>query len=141
MILPALCLGLFALSGCGGRTASVKGTLDFPPNLTLMDTDQVSISFQPGDSKQGGGGLGIYTPTDKSFIVQSADGKGLPPGKYKVAVKIVPYPGSPDSEKRMASFSDLNTKYDTGASLSYDVTDEATQNIVINLEKGTITKK
>ena len=98
MLFPALCLGLFALSGCGGRTVSVKGNLVVPPNVTLQDSDPVSISFQPADSKEGGGGNGVYTHADKSFVVKSADGKGLPPGKYKIAVRITPYPGSPDSE-------------------------------------------
>jgi predicted small lipoprotein YifL len=141
VIFPAVCLILFALSGCGGRAVSVKGNLVLPPNLTLQESDQVAMSFQPSDSKEGGGGMAVYTPADKSFIVKSADGKGLPPGKYKVSVRIVPYPGSADSEKRAASFADLNAKYASGASLTYDVTDEATQNIVIDLDKGTITKK
>jgi hypothetical protein len=141
VIFPAVCIGLFALSGCGGQAVSVKGTLVLPPKLTLLETDQVAISFQPADSKEGGGGTGVYTPADKSFIVKSADGKGLPPGKYEVSVRITPYPGSADSEKRAALFSELNTKYASGAGLTYDVTDEATQNIVIDLDKGTITKK
>jgi hypothetical protein len=141
VLFPALCLGLFALSGCGGRTVSVKGNLVVPPNVSLQETDQVSISFQPADSKEGGGGMAVYTPADKSFVVKSADGKGLPPGKYKIAVRIVPYPGSADSEKRAASFADLNTKYSSGEALTYEVTNDATQDIVIDLASGKVTKK
>ena len=137
-ILPTLCLGLLALSGCGSRTVTVKGNLVPPPNVELKEGDTATINFVP-DGAQGGGGVGIYSPADKSFVVRSADGQGMAPGKYKVTVTLTPYPGA-QSEQRAATFTEVNNKYSSG-SLTYEVTNDSNQVIVIDLGKGTVTKK
>ena len=132
---------MLALCGCGGRTVSVKGTLVPPADVQLQDSDSVAINLQPVDAKDASGGMAVYNAADKSFVIKSADGQGIAPGKYKVPVRITPYPGSADSEKRAAAFDDLNNKYASGDKLSYEVTGDANQDIVIDLAKGTIAKK
>jgi hypothetical protein len=139
IILPTACLGLLTLSGCGSRTVTVKGTLAPPPNVQLQDDDSVSINFVP-DGGEGSGGLAIYTPANKSFVVKSADGKGIAHGKYKVVVNITPYPGQ-GSEQRANAFAELNGRFGPQGALTYDVTNDSNQDIVIDLGKGTVAKK
>ena len=117
IMLPALGLALLTLSGCGARTVTVKGTLVPPPNVPLKDDDSVVISFVP-DGAEGSGGVASYTPATKSFVVKSADGKDMAPGKYKIKVEINPYPGQPN-DQHAAALADLNNKYGSG-SLSYE---------------------
>lgn len=133
-------IGLLVLSGCGRKTAVVKGTVVLPANVKLIESDSAKIIFMP-EEKDRPACSGAISTSDNSFVAHNPTNKGLPPGKYKVTVRLQPYPGSKGSEKRQELFARINDKYDELASkLTYEVTEEPTQSITIDLTKGTIAK-
>ncbi len=133
-------LCLLVLPGCGKSGATVKGTLVLPRNVKLMDTDSVRISFTPED-KKGQGYPAKLSVADNSFVAQGPSKKGIPAGKYTVAVQLQPYMGSPHSERRAAYFASLNKNFNAAHSkLTYEVTAESPQTITIDIPKGTVTK-
>jgi hypothetical protein len=143
LILPAVGLALLALSGCGPSRATVKGTVVFPNDLQLKNDDDVQISFTPEDNKSEGAtsGYGVYNPADKTFVIKTADQKGLPPGKYRVGVQLTAYPGHEDTDQRQAYLDAFNANHSGGSGkLTYEVRG-GTQDITIDLGSNTITKK
>jgi len=131
---------LLILSGCGGKKGvTVNGKL-VPGNLKLAETDSVEISFSP-EAPGGKAASGMAKGNDPSFVVNSADGKGVEPGKYKVGVRIQPYMGSAGAAGRASALEKINKDYDpTKTKLTYEVTGDATQSITVDLAKGTVTK-
>jgi len=132
---------LLASSGCGGKkTVNVTGKLVLPNNVKLEKTDAVQITFVPEDPKNLAG-IAKLTPPDLAFVVKNSTGKGVSTGKYKIAVKITPYAGMPESEKRALSFEPINKFFAVSKSkLSYEVTQDAEQAVTVDLIKGTVTK-
>jgi hypothetical protein len=141
LMLVSLALCLLVLSGCGKGGVKLKGTLVLPPGLQLNDTDSVTISFVP-EGTQGPVYTGAFSPGDNSFVVNGPTSKGISPGKYKVAMGLRPSPGSSDEKARSNLFNDkVNTKYNaTATKLIYEVTEESSQTITIDLAMGTIAK-
>ena len=138
LTLAAASLGLLALTGCGGR-ANVKGALVLPQSVQLRTNDSVQVAFYPAEPNGVGAGLATYALGDKSFVAKAPDGKGLPPGKYKISVQVAPYPGSADSQWRAEQLADLNKAYaPASTNLTYDVTDAANQSITVDLTRGTV---
>jgi hypothetical protein len=139
---PLLAGALLVLTGCGGggKHVPVKGKIVLPPNLSLVETDSISVAFQPEESKVKPAG-GEVNPKDGTFVVYTAGSKtGVVPGKYKVFVEIKPYKGMAETPAREAAFDPLNKAYDPAASkLTYEVTPGA-NNITIDLDKGSINK-
>jgi hypothetical protein len=102
----AVCLALFALSGCGDRPkpdTSVRGQV-------LYRGDPVAgglIVFSPNPDRGSDGPIAIGTiGEDGSFTLTRTDGRPVPPGWYRVAVAPKagtvegptperPYPGVP----------------------------------------------
>jgi hypothetical protein len=143
-ILPAAGLVLLVLSGCGPSRATVKGTVVFPNDLQLKNDDDVQISFTPEDNKSEGttSGYGVYNPADKTFVIKTADQKGLPVGKYRVGVQLTAYPGHEDTDQRQEYLDAFNANHGAGAGkLTYEVTGGSAQDITIDLNSNTITKK
>jgi len=118
----------------------VSGTVAFPSSVKLAENDTVSVGFVPA-----GGGQGItakFNNADQSFnFEQTAETLGgIPPGKYKIVVKVTPYAGMPGSDKRKSALDPLNKKFDADASpLTYEVA-PGENKVVIDLTKGTVTK-
>jgi len=134
LALTAFCL--IFLAGCSGKKpVTVKGNVVLPANLKLEKEDTVSVTFDPftkGDLP----GSAQASPTDGAFSVQVA------PGKYKVAVRITPYAGTPNSQKRLEQLKPYNEKYNaSNTKLEYEVAAGAEQSITIDLDKGTVSKK
>jgi hypothetical protein len=80
------------LSGCGGdgklqpKGRIVKGGAPF----TVPAEEYVRITFHPipGDGKRANNTyVAVYHNSDATFEVVGADGRGLPPGKYRVSVE------------------------------------------------------
>jgi hypothetical protein len=116
-----LVAGIIALAGCGGGSGGtpkhvVKGKISnggsilevkqLPSKaggnlkLWLIDTDQSKI-------------LDVYDAdidfATGAFVIGGGDGRGIPPGKYKVCVEWKDdYPGGPDKLK--GRFSEENSK-------------------------------
>jgi len=132
---------LLAVTGCGGTApVPVKGKLVLPQGYNLVETDNVQITFQPED-ETGRGGTAEVNAKDGTFVANSASRKGVIPGKYKIAVKITPYPGMKESKERQPAFDTLNKSFDVAKSkLSCEIAPGAEQTLTIDLGKGAVTK-
>lgn len=139
-------LGL--LAGCGkplAETVEVTGKVTFPPGLKLNDNDTTTVTFLPEGSSTAQGGSGTFSGATGTFTAK------VPPGSYKVAVNVSPYPGEKKSDDRKNEFTKAIGKYGipttVGGSkqppanpIPYEVANTPTQAITIDLVKGTITK-
>lgn len=133
----AACLVAF-VSGCGGGTPhiQVKGALlNNNKALAAKESDQLTLAFF-GQSQDG---KDVYAPAtykweDGTFVVVG-EGKGIPPGKYKISLLWTAFEGSEDDDRFRGAFSQENTP------LEYTVTADPNQEIVIDLSKKSVTKK
>jgi hypothetical protein len=127
LYLAAVCL--VVLSGCGGdgrlntRGKIVKGGNPF----TVPDEEYVRVTFFPvtTDGKPPANTYAaVYDGTKGTFRAVGPDGKGIPPGKYRIAVE--------HEAKRKDKFGGV---YDGDRSpFVFDI-DSATKEIVIDLDK------
>jgi len=88
-----LLLCALIVSGCGGvdrklkaKGKVVKGGVPF----TVPEEEYVRVTFYPIPEDGGrakNSYVAAYDRTDGNFTVVGPDGKGLPPGKYRVAVE------------------------------------------------------
>ena len=126
------------LAGCGApppKPVSVRGKVTKnggPLKLKPEAGHQVppgetggSISFVHADGpNQGQDEPGTLNPEDGTFQITGVEGKGAPPGRYKVAVRLGTF-GSPDQLKDQ--FSRDNSKVEV------TVPDAGADNLVIDL--------
>ena len=133
--LAIVCGGLFALTGCNpAKPVTVKGTVTFPPSIKVLDTDNVEVRFIPSDPKAPAA-IVSYNPKDGSFTTE------VFPGKYKVAVKLAPYPGTPDADKRIRALENFTKSFDESATpLQVEVGSELEQSIKIDMVAKSVTK-
>jgi hypothetical protein len=126
------------LTGCGGGKSpvTVSGKLVLPNTLKLADTDNVTISFLPED-KADLPAMAMYSKESGTFECKTTVGKA----KYNITVRIDPYMGAPDAEKRAASFETVNNAFSRDATkLKYETTQDGKQSITVDLTAGTVTK-
>jgi len=125
---------VLAVAGCGGSNpVAVTGKIVPPANVKLVDTDSVTLDFVAEDPK------GKSAATDAKDLAFTS--KDIIPGKYQVVVQIQPYSGLPDSEKRARVFEALNNKFSRQHSkLAVEISKDAQQSIVIDLDKGSVSK-
>jgi hypothetical protein len=140
-LLLSLCVGLLLLTGCGpGKGTPVSGKLILPPGVKTESNDSIEVVFSPEDAKMRGATAKVNS-SDLTFTVDSAETKGVLPGKYKVTVKITPYMGQQGSDKRAMALEPMNKNFDLkNSKLTYEVTAGTEHKITIDLTKGTITK-
>lgn len=124
--------------GCGGTAQEValSGKITPPPGkLKFTDADQVQLAFIPEDKKIQSTSADVQK--DLSFNVPK-----IPPGNYRVAITVQPYPGQPGSEQRTMMFEEFNKNYTPeNSALKFEVTKEPPQqNITIDLAKGAVVK-
>jgi hypothetical protein len=125
-----------AVAGCGKQRVTVKGTLVLPANIQPAKDDHVSITFEP-EEKGVKAAQAKFTVSDQSFVAQ-----GVYPGRNRISVKIDPYPGNPGSTERAAHFARLNRAFEPGSTkLTHEVSRDSVQAIMIDLSRGTVTKK
>jgi hypothetical protein len=140
-------LALFGLvlllsTGCGpGKGAPVSGKVILGPAFKVADEDSVEVSFIPDDPKVKRGATAIAKPPGLTFTANTTETTGVLPGKYKIAVKVTPYMGSPGSGDRKQLFDDkINKQFGAlDTKMTYEVT-AGTQSVTIDLTKGTVTK-
>lgn len=90
-LLPSLALGLL-VSGCGGsgrlqtRGRLLKNGAPYVP----PEGDIVRVMFVPmptGKEKVTDFHAALFNPEDGTFQAAGRDGKGVPPGKYRIAIE------------------------------------------------------
>ena len=129
------------LPGCGAGKVGVKieGKLTKDgAAVQLQQGEMLHLSLQ---SKVSSGESAIYpakfNPADGSFVVEGPDGKGIPPGTYKVSLSVTSGATDPAGLTKMKKlaqqFKSINGK-------EFDVGSESKQTIAIDVAKGTITK-
>jgi len=141
-------LALFGLTlllavGCGvGKGTPTSGKLVLPQGVQLAETDSVEVTFFPDDPKVKRGATATVKTSDLSFTANTSETTGVLPGKYKIAVRITPYMGSPGTDKRVKALEPLNQKFEREKTpLTFDVpAGNDTVNLTIDLAKGTVTK-
>lgn len=124
------------LAGCGTHGVTVSGKVLFPPSTKLNDTDTAQITFLPDAASTASKMVAATIAADGTFTC-----KDIQPGKYKLVVNLMPYPGSPDHAKRMGIFERLDRTYDQQHSkLIEEVASTGQQQITVDLVKGTVTR-
>lgn len=134
-VLFATLLAVIAL-GCGGGAQQKKltGKVILPTNVKIVENDAINLTFAP-DSK-GTTVVAEVSSKDLTFSTQ------IPPGKYRVAVQITPYPGEKDSEKRATAFEKFNDTYNSNnTKLNYEVTADSNQSITVDLAQNRVAKE
>jgi hypothetical protein len=91
-LVPVIILSLTAV-GCGGSHLKPKGhVLKGGQPYLLPEGEGLRIFFVPVDpakSDHFDSFAAEYDPSNGSFQVQGKDGKGLPPGKYRVDIQLM----------------------------------------------------
>ncbi len=126
--------------GCGGdKGVKVEGQIVRDGNpYAAAEGETVNLSFAGKNAK---GEDAIYPATVNagagSFVVNGPEGKGIPPGKYKITINLSSGGSDPASlaklEKVNAQFARINGK-------ECDITSEPVQKITIDIGKGTVGK-
>jgi hypothetical protein len=140
--LGLLILGLVAvpLVGCGGAAAgnAVEVTVS-STKMKLEDTDSIEVVFTPEGQADPATATG--SAKDQPLKAGRSDAPGVVPGKYKLIVRITPYAGMAP-QQRVEAIKEFNKQFEaTTSKLSYEVTADANQSIVIDLDANTVTKK
>jgi len=126
----AACLCAVLMTGCGDGMLKTKGrVIKNGGPFTLKEDEDLGIFFYPLNSD---GSLGntvypaFFNAADSTFRVTGSDKRGMPPGKYRVALK----------HKLVSKKIDLfKGAFDmTHSPFVYDV-DSSTREIVIDLDK------
>src|SRR5262245_4510848 len=130
-------VALFA-AGCGGAKAvKVEGKLvKSGQPYTLTEGGSLNLSFH----SKGMTGEGMVYParvnaTDGSFVLDGPEGRGIPPGRYKITLNRTTESSDPASLVKLyqsnKQFTFINGK-------ECEVTDESDK-VTIDIGKGTIT--
>jgi hypothetical protein len=142
LLLAPLLMALLVLAGCGKQGATITGKLVLPATVQLEENDIAKITFLP--EEQGlRPSVALVSPSDNSFVAKGPEPerRGVPPGKYKVAVKLLLQPASENAAKREKLFESLNQRYDEkNTPLTYEVTAEPQQAITIDLGTSAVRK-
>jgi hypothetical protein len=126
--------------GCGSKKGvTVKGKVVLPPNVKLDKEDSINLRFVPTKRDKTGksGTGGSVSPSDLTFTI-----KDVEPGSYKIGATFSAYPGK-DNKEREKSFMRLNKEFDPEESskLTFEVTSDPEQSIVVDFVAGTVSKQ
>jgi hypothetical protein len=133
----ALVLVLGFVVGCGGKpSVQVRGTLQKDgKSYQFAKDEQVQITI----SGVGPDGIPFSVPArvkdDGSFVLTGPVNRGLAPGTCKITVSAEIYGPKNDGDRFGGAFSEEKSP------LSYVVTADSVQEIVVDVGKKTVTKK
>jgi hypothetical protein len=137
-LVAALSVVLLAhLAGCGDRSnVQVKGTLlkDGKPYQLAQD-EQVQVTFAGEDFRGAAFSASARVQPDSTFVMQGAANRGIPPGTYKIALSAEIYGPKNEGDRFNGAFAENKTP------LSYTVTKDGVQEIVVDVGKKTVSKK
>lgn len=94
ILLTAVLTTVVLLSGCAGGTVRPSGKiLRNGQPVQLSDKGVIVLNFLPESGDKLGVTYAADTKPDGTFTITGPERKGIPPGKYKVAVELYdPYP-------------------------------------------------
>jgi hypothetical protein len=136
------CYGVFFVAGCSSQKgATIQGKVVLPTGVQLKDNDAMSIILAPVEATVAAGGTGTVKIPDLTFTIAGNDGKGVPPGKYKVGATCVPYDRGAEGAQRKkqleAAFAPFSLEKTT---LTVDLTGAEQQQITVDLQSKTVSK-
>jgi hypothetical protein len=87
---------MFFLPGCSSQKGGkITGKVVLPESIKLEKDDGLQVTLVPAEpNAPAGGGASKVDPANLTFSNNGAEGKGVAPGKYKVAVTFQPYNAS-----------------------------------------------
>jgi hypothetical protein len=82
--------------GCGPGVVQPNGKIvKGGQPVKVSDKGVIVLNFVPAEGGKEGASYSADTKPDGTFKIIGSDGKGIPPGKYKVAVQLFdPYPSN-----------------------------------------------
>lgn len=114
-----------------------------PKGFTVEKADELTVALLPTtlDAKTTAGDAKIDS-TSLTFTLKGIEGKGIPPGSYKVVVTCQPYMGTPGVENRKKLMDKAFDPFSaTKSQLTVDIGKEPeTQTITIDLANKSVTK-
>jgi hypothetical protein len=132
----AALLGLFILIGCGESGARVTGSLqEGGKPVVLKENEEISISFVSVDPEAKVNlATADYHADRGAFTVRGPERDSIPAGEYKIVIALTPYQeNTPD--RFGGAFAEEKTP------LRYTVTNDSTQEIVIDVQEKSVKKK
>ncbi len=138
-LLASALICLAGVVGCGSSSnkgVTVTGKVILPSGVHLAENDVGTVHFVAKNKNAKAAGTGLKKDLTFEF-------NNVPPGMYKVGVKLDAYPGTKDTEKRNEIYERVNARFnaDTNSPLTYEVTANSPQAIVIDLQKSTVSKQ
>ncbi|MBP3954605.1 hypothetical protein J8F10_04815 [Gemmata sp. G18] len=138
-VTASLSLALMLLAGCGSPApVAVSGKITMPPKTKLVDTDIVTLVFEPEDKESGKSENATASLKDLSFTAK------LVPGKYKIGVTVQVYPGQggqKESADRSREFQQQFGGFSINSTpLRLEVTKDSGQTITVDLDKKSVGK-
>lgn len=132
-----LCAGLLMVTACGGeKHVNVTGVLlEGGKPFSPKDSEELTVQFlatKPDVKIQNA--LADFAGATGTFTLHSPIHDGIPPGEYKIVVSCIT-----TDEHARDRFRDAFTEAKTP--LLYTVTDDRSQEIVIDLKLKTVKKK
>ena len=121
IVIVGLTLLLPLTLGCGGGPTKPRGRLLMNGQpVTLSDKGVLQVAFIPEPST--GTSYPALVKPDGTFEVPGVDKKGIPPGKYKVSVRLIdPYPTTDKLGGKYAQDKTTIIKQIPGDDLTIDV--------------------
>jgi hypothetical protein len=131
-----LALGIM---GCTGQAATLKGTLQKEgKSYTFADNEEVDVQLVGTDIEGKPYSTGTtVSREDGSFTLTGPTGRGIPPGNYKITLlsrQFSSAPKGPDDGFHHQFSADKTP-------LTYTVTTEPAQEIVVDVGKKSVTRK
>jgi hypothetical protein len=129
---------VLAVTGCGRgpKGVTVTGQVLYngkPIQVQPREEIQVAFSLEAPAGQQPPGTLATVKPEDGSFTISGLDGKGIPPGRYRVTVSSQLYQQSQDRFEPL-----FDPKLPP---LMVDVGPEKGQRVIIDVGTRTVNKQ
>jgi hypothetical protein len=130
---------VLTVSGCGSGEVILQGRIvEGGKPIQVPATTPFTLSLASvGEDKQAGRAFSGMVEPDGNFTVSGPRGQGIPPGRYKITLVSAGSASAPTPAplKRLALSDPARTP------LSYDVTADRNQRIVIDVGKGTVRRE
>lgn len=147
LVLTCLAGLLTAVPGCEGDSTEgvpIKVTLILPKRIKLQETDTVELALAPEvEGKPGAVSSIEISKPDQPLVFDFAgeDRPGVPPGFYRIGVRITPYSSSgTPRDDALEQFNMANDTRSLGLSLEVkDGPSEVTQSITVDMIQNSVT--